>query len=128
MQIVLERKSAEILPFTARSVPSRIAQKNRLTMQDRMQALEWEAAHANPAGARLETHSRRPDDAPELGDYIGIYRAHEPWLIWGVARHSTGITVWHGPSGTDFGTFETMKGALAAIGAESIQPRTGAGR
>jgi hypothetical protein len=128
VQIVVERQSAQILPFTARCAPSRTAQTNRLTMMDRIHALEWEAAHANPAGARLEFHARQQDDMPEIGDYIGIYRAHEPWLVWGAARDRDTVTVWHGPSGADYGTFKSMKEALAALGSESIQPRTGTGR
>jgi hypothetical protein len=118
VQIILERPSAQILPFTLR--PPR---GNRLTVTDRIQAAQWEASHAYPAGARLEIHDRRWDDAPEVGDYIGIYRADDRWAVWGVARNGATITVWHGPSGADLGSFNTMAAALAAVCISSIQPR-----
>jgi hypothetical protein len=92
-------------------------------MLDRIQALEWQVSHANAAGARLEIHGSQFAEASELGDYIGIYRAEEKWLIWGAARDGASITVWHGPSGSDLGAFKTMKEALAALRAESLQPR-----
>jgi hypothetical protein len=92
-------------------------------MLDRIQALEWAVAHANPAGARLEIHGSQFAATQEMGDYIGIYRAQEPWLIWGAARNGANITVWHGPSGTDLGAFKSMKDALSALGADSLQPR-----
>ncbi len=125
MQIAVQRPSAQILPFIARSAPAHRTRTNRLTMLDRIQALEWEVAHANPARARLEIHGSQFDDAPELGDYIGVYRADEPWLVWGATRNGASITVWHGPSGTDFGAFDSMKDALAALCAQSILPRAG---
>jgi hypothetical protein len=118
VQIALERQSAQILPF---SLPR--AEPNRLTMLDRIHALEWNITHAAPAGARLAIHDRRGDDGPEVGDYIGIYRADDRWAVWGVARDGALITVWHGPSGSDLGSFSTMKDALAAVPASSIQPR-----
>jgi hypothetical protein len=123
VQTVLDRPSAQILPFIARTAASCRTPKNRLTMRDRIQALEWAANHASPAGARLEIHGQLFDDAPEIGDYVGIYRAHDQWLVWGAARNGAAITVWHGPSGSDFGAFDTMKDALAALCVNSIQPR-----
>lgn len=123
MQTVLDHPSAQILPFIAPTASSSRHQKNRLTMRDRIQALEWAANYANPAGARLEIHGQLFEDAPDIGDYIGIYRAHDQWLVWGAARDGAAITVWHGPSGNDFGAFDTMKDALAALCVNSIQPR-----
>ena len=123
VQIVLDRPSAKILPFPARPVLPGRTQKNRLTMRDRIQALEWAASHANPAGARLEIHGQLFGDAPEMRDYIGIYRAHDQWLVWGAARNDAAITVWHGPSGSDLGAFESMEDALGALCMNSIQPR-----
>jgi hypothetical protein len=128
VQIVLDRPSAQILPFPVRLAQPRLAQDNRLSMMDRIHALEWAAAHASPAGARLEFHGQQADNGPEIGDYIGIYRAHEPWLVWGAARDGDTITVWHGPNGSDFGTFDSMKDALAALCAKSIQPRASTAR
>jgi hypothetical protein len=129
VQIVLDRpsakNSAQILPFPVRCAPAHLAQTNRLSVMDRIHALTWAAAHASPAGARLAIHGRQADDAPEIGDYIGIYRADEPWLVWGAARDRNTITVWYGPSGSDFGTFSSMKDALAALCAKSLEPRTG---
>ena len=87
--------------------------------------MQWEANHANPAGAWLEIHDRRQDDAPEVGDYIGIYRAYDRWAVWGLARDGSKITVWHGPSGVDLGSFSTIADALAAVCINSIQPRVG---
>ena len=120
MQITLQRPSAQILPFAPRH-----PQTNRFTITDRIQAVQWEASHANPAGAFLDIHNRRPDDAPEVGDYIGIYRAYDRWAVWGVARDGAKITVWHGPSGADLGSFSTMAAALAAVCIDSIRPRAG---
>ncbi len=118
VQIVLESPSAQILPFVPRNATS-----NRFTMKDRMDALAWDVAYAAPAGARLTIHARQRDDAPEVGDYIAIYRANDHWAVWGMAREGASITVWHGPTGTDLGSFTSMNDALAAVSASSIQPR-----
>ena len=118
MQIVLEGRSAEILSF-----PKLRSAANRFTIQDRMDAMAWDTAQAGPAGASLTIHDRQPADAPEVGDYLGIYRANDRWAVWGVAREGAVIKIWHGPSGADLGSFANMRHALAAIGLASIQPR-----
>ena len=82
MLIVLEpRRTAQILPF---AVP--LSRINRLTTLDRLQALDWNVATAAQAGAHLVIHDRQHDDAPEVSDYIGIYRADDRWAVWGLAR------------------------------------------
>ena len=120
MQPDLERHSADILPFTVR----RPTHLNRLTVIDRLQAMSWNETKAAPAGARLIIFARQPEDGPEVGDYIGIYRADDRWAVWGAARNGDIVTVWHGPSGSDIGTFRSMEEALGAVSSASIQPRT----
>jgi hypothetical protein len=120
VQITLERPSAQILPF-----PLRTRQSHRFTVNDRIQAAQWEVTHAMPAGARLEIHDRRWDDAPEVGDYISIYRACDRWTVWGLARDGAHITVWNASTSADLGSFPTMTEALAAVCTSSIQPRVG---
>lgn len=119
MQTVLARRSAEIVPFVNRQCAA-----NRFTAIDRIHALDWDMTNAAPAGARLAIHARRDDDAPEVGEYLGIYRANERWAVWGAARQGCMITVWHGPSGSDLGQFPSMKDALAAVSDASILRRT----
>ena len=119
MQTELERHSAEILPFIVRS-PTPL---NRLTVADRVHAMTWNETIAAPAGARLTIFARQPDDGPEVGDYIGIYRADDRWAVWGATRDGGVITVWHGPSGADIGTFNSMEEALAEVPSASIAPR-----
>ena len=118
MQTVTERNSAQILPFVR---PQWHA--NRLTAQDQIDALEWDASHAASVGARLAIFGRQVDDAPEVGDYISIYRADERWAVWGAAREGKLITVWHGPSGSDIGKFSSMKDALASLALGELQIR-----
>lgn len=116
MQTVLARRSAEIVPFV-NPCPA-----NRFTAIDRIHALNWNMTNA--AGAWLAIHARRDDDAPEVGEYLGIYRANERWAVWGAARQGGVITVWHGPSGSDLGRFPSMKDALAAVSNASTPRRS----
>jgi hypothetical protein len=119
VQTVLARRSAEIVPFVNKAYTA-----NRFTAMDRIHALDWDMTNAAPAGARLAIHARRDDDAPEVGEYLSIYRANERWAAWGAARQGPVITVWHGPSGSDLGHFPSMKDALAAVSDASILRRT----
>lgn len=123
MAAVPVRPSAEIIPFK-RVHPL----ANRLSLGDRIQALEWHKGETAPAGARLVIHERQLDDAPEVGDYIGIYRADECWALWGAARQGASITVWHGPSGSDLGHFTSMRDALAAVSCNFVRRRQAARR
>ena len=119
VQTLLVRRSAEIVPFVAKTCSA-----NRFTAIDRIHALDWDVRSAAPAGARLTIHARRDDDAPEVGEYLSIYRANERWAAWGVARQGEMITVWYGPTGSDLGRFPSMKDALAAVSDASILRRS----
>lgn len=118
MQFLTNYQTAEILQFSAH-----IQVQNRLSVTDRIYANEWGASHAAPAGARITIHARNHDDAPEVTDYIGIYRADDSWAVWHLARDGAFIKVWNGPTGMDLGVYTSMKEALAAVSVSSIQPR-----
>jgi hypothetical protein len=118
LQTVLDRPSAQIVPFPVRRLHS-----NRLTMMDRIQAMEWQKSDAGSYGVLLTIHDREPDDADEVGDYLAIYRKGTQWAAWCAAREGSRITVWHGSTGSDIGSFGSMTDALAAIASASLQPR-----
>lgn len=120
------RTAISLLSAVVVQLPGRLM-TNRFTVKDRIDALAWNDATAAPAGASFTIHDRDAADSPEVGDYIGIYRAGERWAVWGAARQDVAITVWHRPSGSDLGCFATMQEALAAVPIASLHPAT-AGR
>ena len=91
-------------------------------MADRIQLLQWQGHHANPVGAYVSIHALEPDDTLDAGDYAGIYRSNDRWAVWGLVRKGRKVSVWHGPSGPDFGLYDTVAEALAAIEIDSIRP------
>ena len=97
--------TAQILPF---------GDLRRLTMADRIEALQWEATRAQH-GARLAFHYWSSTNAHEGGDYISIYRGDDRWAAWGATRCGRSISVWRCATGADLGQFPTMREALAAV-------------
>lgn len=105
-------RSADVLPFGG---------LHRLTMTDRIEALQWEATRAQH-GARLAFHRWSSANAHEGGDYISIYRGDDRWAAWGATRRGRSVSVWRCATGVDLGHFPTMREALAAVRSETPLP------
>ncbi len=99
-----------VVPF----VP-RVAQRQHLTMRDRMSAASRAAELPLLGYDRLVIHSRLPGDPPELGDLLLIYRTGEPWASWGFARQGDAIMAWCCATGADVGRFGDLDEALAHV-------------
>ncbi|MBV9755852.1 MAG: hypothetical protein JO047_02245 [Alphaproteobacteria bacterium] len=98
--------TAVVIPFPAMT---------RLTMKDRIEVLKLsDAARANGYD-RLLIRDRHPEDDPQLGDFLAIYRRGEPWASWGVQRRGPALHVWRCATGADLGEFRTVEEALDAI-------------
>ncbi len=108
---------ATILPFPTQRRP-----ENWLTTLDRVEALRWEADEAAAEGVRVAIYNRQQNDAPEVGDFVSIYRGDERWAAWGAARRGRSIKLWRSANGADIGEFATMQEALAAVSRTS-RPR-----
>lgn len=101
---------AIVIPF-----PRPEFRQNRLTMRDRMRALTWAETARGLGYQRVVIRERHPEDDPQIGDHVAIYRAGEPWAAWGVARHGASLRVWRCATGADLGDFESIDEALEAI-------------
>lgn len=102
--------SAVILPFAR---PVRLS--NRLTMADRIAAMEW---HADPCAAgytRIAFDTSASPDEPELGDFMLIYASDTKWATWGIGCCDGGFIVWRPANGATVAWHRTMRGALASI-------------
>lgn len=100
--------SAIILPFRARPA-------NRMTRQDRYDAIDW-AERARKIGyTRIAFDSSGDDDDPELGDFLLIYGHDTMWHSWGVGRRGGKFEVWRAADGRTVTTESTIRTALAAI-------------
>lgn len=107
--------TAVVIPFPAMT---------RLTMKDRIQVLALTDAAREVGYDRLLIRDRHPQDDPQLGDFLAIYRRGEPWATWGVARQGPSLQVWRCATGADFGEFRTIQEALGAIvAAPAPEPR-----
>jgi hypothetical protein len=103
---------AIIIPF-----PAAEFRQNRLTMRDRMRALAWAETARKLGYHRVVIRERHPEDDPQIGDHLAIYRAGEPWAAWGIARHGASLRVWRCATGADLGDFDTIDEALDAVAA-----------
>ena len=110
------RQSAEIIAFAPRP-----GNDNRFTTADRLELLRWEAARTD--GVRFAIHNRRPDDAPEVGEFASLYPPNASWAAWGAVRQGRAIAVWRSGDGRDIGRFATMGEALAALSSSTRKPR-----
>ncbi len=115
MQSALHLSTATILPFMPRR-----GVENRLTAQDRIDALVWESTVDPASCGRMIIHHRQHNDDPEIGDFISIYRQNSSWATWGVARRGAVVSLWRCATGADLGEFATVREALATI---SITPQ-----
>ncbi len=110
MQSTPHPQTATILPFLARPVVD-----NRLTAQDRIDALIWESSANLVSCGRMIIHHRQHTDDPEIGDFISIYKQDSNWATWGVARRGRVVSLWRCATGADLGEFATVREALASI-------------
>jgi len=117
MQSADHLPTASILPF----MPRRLVD-NRLTAQDRIDALVWESMADIASCGRMIIHHRQHDDDPEIGDFISIYRQDSNWATWGVARRGHVVSLWRCATGADAGEFATVREALATIPLASRLP------
>jgi len=106
----VELHEAVVIPF-----PSPARWGNRLTVRDRIAVLGWTDAARRSGYDRVVISERRPEDDPQFGDVLSLYRAGECWAAWGIARQGDAVRVWHCGSGADLGDFPTVETALAAI-------------
>lgn len=116
---MLSSASAEavVIPFPAVGL-----YQNRLNTKDRIEILAW-AEEARVYGYdRVVVRERHPQDDPQIGDFLAIYRTDEKWAAWGVARNGASLRVWRCGSGADLGVFDNIEAALAAILAASPTP------
>lgn len=106
---------AVVIPFPAMT---------RLTMKDRIEVLALTDAARASGYDRLVIRDRHPQDDPQVGDVLAIYRRGEAWATWGVARQGPSLHVWRCATGADFGEFRTIEEALGAIVAVPVpEPR-----
>jgi len=117
MQSAAHLPTATILPFKPRQLVD-----NRLTAQDRIDALIWESTADTINCGRMIIHHRQHNDDPEIGDFISIYKQNSNWATWGVARRGRVVSLWQCATGADLGEFETMREALASIPATLRMP------
>jgi hypothetical protein len=107
--------TAVVIPFPAMT---------RLTMKDRIEVLQLSDAARAYGYDRLLIRDRHPEDDPQVGDFLAIYRLGEPWASWGVARRGPSLHVWRCATGADFGEFRSIEEALGAIvAAPAPEPR-----
>jgi len=105
-----EVATAVIIPF-----PGPPLRGNRLTTRDRIEVLAWEEAARRSGYDRLVIGERHPQDDPQFGDLLTVYRSGEAWAAWGVARHGPTVRVWRCATGADFGDFPSIDAALRAV-------------
>ena len=84
----------------------------RFTVADRATLVSWQAYCQE---FWMTIHRRLPDDPPEIGDFVSIYKGDDQWAFCGAARFGRFIQVWRARDGQDIGRFDTMSAALAAI-------------
>lgn len=101
---------ATVIPFPAVGL-----YRNRLNIKDRIEIHAWGTKARAFGYDRVVVRERQPEDDPNIGDFLAIYRAGEKWAAWGVARHGGSIRVWRCATGADLGDFRTIEQALAAI-------------
>lgn len=109
------RPTARIIPF-----PSAARRADRLTLQDRAEALRW----LDGTGyGRLAFDISFADDGHELGDFLLIYQRDASWSCWGVGCTDGGYMVWRPANSATLGWYPTLRQALAAIPAPEPSTR-----
>lgn len=103
-------KSAVILPFVR---PARTG--NRLTVRDRVAAMEWESEASRLGYTRVAYDRSATDEEPELGDFMLIYVPDNQWAVWGVGCCDDGFIVWRPSDGVTLSWHPTITRALATI-------------
>jgi len=94
-------------------LPGVSKKQNRLTAQDRREAVCWSQGVAG-LWCRLVIYAD-PTEDEDIGDFVSIYRLGQSWASWGVARRGDQILLWQSDHGVDIGAFPTMADALQAI-------------
>jgi len=87
--------------------------RNRLSPQDISQAKAWAGGSARH-WCRIEICAD-PSEDERIGDFVSIYRLHDPFASWGAARRGTRILLWRSDFGTDIGYFARMSEALGSV-------------
>ncbi len=87
-----------------------------------MSALAWAERARGFGYDRVVIRERHPQDDPQIGEHLAIYRAGEAWAAWGVARHGLSLRVWRCATGADLGDFDTIDEALSAIVTAPLMP------
>jgi hypothetical protein len=104
-----KRATAQIIPF-----PSDRQPRNRFSPRDRIAVIRWTEQASRRARVRVEIHED-PGNAPDLGDFLLIYREGATWAAWAVACGRGCYSVWQPSSGATLGDFPSMRAALEAI-------------
>lgn len=100
--------SAIILTFTPRPA-------NRMTRQDRYDALDWVYGDGKRGYTRLLFETSGDDHDLEMGDYLLFYGAGQMWYSWGICRRGGKYVLWRASDGRNFAATATIREALAAI-------------
>lgn len=99
-----------VLHFPRRPVP-----RNRLSMRDRMEVLQWADRSAQHGFTRLVFDSASEHSGHEPGDYILIYARGALWASWGIGCTDSGLTLWNATTGVTIGRYGSMADALCAV-------------
>ncbi|MCX7383297.1 MAG: hypothetical protein NT133_18205 [Alphaproteobacteria bacterium] len=103
-------QSAVILPFVR---PLQVP--NRLTMADRIAAMEWHAGKRAVGYTRIAFDTSASPEEPELGDFMLIYATDTKWAAWGIGCCDGGYIVWRPATGTTTAWHKGIASALASI-------------
>ncbi len=106
----IQTNTAVILPFVR---PTRSG--NRMTLRDRMDAMEWQNGARALGYTRVAYDSSATDDEPELGDFMLIYTPDNQWAVWGIGCCDGGFIVWRPSDGVTLSWHSTMARALDSI-------------
>jgi hypothetical protein len=105
-----QTSTAVILPFVRHTRSS-----NRMTLRDRMAAMEWHNGARARGYTRIAHESPATDDEAELGDFMLIYTADKQWAVWGIGCCDGGFIVWRPSDGVTLSWHPTIARALATI-------------
>ncbi len=105
----LDRESGHVLTF-----PPLAAQRNRLSMRDRMQLLRWAECSERHGFTRIVFDTASERSGHEPGDYVLIYERDALWASWGIGCADSALTLWNASTGVTIGSYATMTEALAA--------------
>ncbi|MDE2197638.1 MAG: hypothetical protein KGJ41_01340 [Rhodospirillales bacterium] len=102
--------SAKVIPF-----PVPAGRARRLSARDRIHAASWAVTARQSGFSRVVIHTDLPDDDPELGDFLLIYRDGALWASWAVGCAAHGFTVWRPATGVTVGWFPNLLQALESL-------------